>query len=75
MGGLSFEGKASQRPLSSAVVTEAALLVIIDQADSLHEGVANRGPDEFELPAFQVFAHGIGFDRVGRQLGGSARIL
>ena len=37
------------------------MVVVIDHARGLHEGIANGRAHEFEAPADQVFAHGIGF--------------
>ncbi len=40
-------------------VAEALDQVVVDHADGLHEGVADRGADELEAPTLQVFAHGV----------------
>ena len=40
-------------------MAEALDEMIVDHANRLHEGVANRGADELEATPFQIFAHGI----------------
>jgi hypothetical protein len=41
------------------IIPEAADQMVVDHADGLHEGVANRGADELEAVVFQRFAHGM----------------
>jgi hypothetical protein len=53
---------------SGGVVAEAVARVVVDEADGLHEGVANRRADEAEAAALQVFADRVGFGRRGRQV-------
>ena len=48
-----------ERPVSKAIGR-----MIVDHADGLHEGIADRRADEGEAPAFQVPTHGIGDRRV-----------
>ena len=43
---------------------KAIFLMVIDQADCLHIGVANRRTHEFEAPFFEVFGERVGFGGV-----------
>ena len=44
--------------LAELPVAEAAHQVVVDEPGGLHEGVADRRPDELEAAAAEVFAHG-----------------
>ena len=46
-------------------VAEAMDEVVVDHADGLHEGVADRRADEFEAALFEVLAHGVRFGARG----------
>ena len=48
---------------------KAIFLMVIDQADCLHIGVANRRTHEFEAAFFEVFGEGIGFGGAGGVVG------
>jgi len=43
--------------------------MVVDHADGLHEGVADRAAHELESPASQRLAHGVGFRVARRKLG------
>ena len=42
--------------------------MVVDDADGLHEGIADRGPAEFEAVTAHVFAHHIAQFSLGRQV-------
>ena len=42
--------------------------MVIDHSHRLHEGVTDCRADEFESAPKQIFAHGVGFRRSGRDL-------
>ncbi len=45
------------RPLSvHLLIAEASDQVIVHHSDGLHEGIANRGADELEVAAEEIFA-------------------
>ncbi len=46
-------------------MAEAGGDVVVDQADGLHEGVADSRADEGEAAFFEVFAESVGFGRAG----------
>ena len=48
------------------VVAKTVGGMIVDQPRRLHKGIADSGTDKLETSFFQVFAHGIGFGRRGR---------
>jgi hypothetical protein len=50
-------------------MAEAGNQVIVHHTDRLHEGVADRGPDEAKAPPGEIPAHRIGFPGPDRQLG------
>jgi hypothetical protein len=55
---------------------EAGAYMVVDHADSLHEGVADGRADEVEAELFEVLAHGVGFRGAGGELGhGSLAVL
>jgi len=47
--------------LEQLFVTKTSDGVVVDQADRLHEGIADRRADEREAPPLEVSAHRIGF--------------
>ena len=49
-------------------MTKAIDGVIVDHADSLHQGVTDDGPNEFKSPLSHILAHGQGFRTRGRYL-------
>ena len=62
--------------LNEGPVSKAIGRMIVDHANGLHERVADRRAGEFEPPAFQVPAHGLGDRRVtGHVLGSFPAIV
>ncbi len=49
--------------------------MVIDHANSLHEGVADGGADEVEASFFERFAHGLGFGRLGGDFGHGLEVV
>src|SRR3569623_1004072 len=52
-------------------LAEAIGRMIVDHANGLHEGVADRRADELESEALQILAHGVRFRRARGNLVGS----
>ena len=50
------------------LIAKASDQVIVHHADGLHEGVADRGADELEAAAEEIFAHSVGLRGVGGNL-------
>src|SRR5215211_2843509 len=66
---INTDSLALLRPVTRAAdlnVSRTGNEMIVDHADCLHEGVADRGADEFESTAQQVATHRVGFGSTRR---------